>query len=270
MPEGHTLHRIATEIESRFARRTVGVSSPQGRFADSARRLDGSVLRGAEAAGKHVFVEFDGEQIVHVHLGLIGSFVVSRGAAPPPRGAVRLRIATSRAYADLRGPITCALIGPGEREAVVGRLGPDPLRENADADRAWHRIARSRAPIAALLMQQDVVAGVGNVYRAEVLFRHRVPPHTPGNALTRACWTALWEDLVELMRAGVATGRIDTVRTAHTPEVMGREPRVDDHGGEVYVYRRAGLPCWVCGHEVRTEVLAGRNLFWCPHCQHAA
>jgi endonuclease-8 len=77
----------------------------------------------------------------------------------------------------------------------------------------------------------------------------------------------MWADLVELMEYGVRTGRIDTVRPEHTPEAMGRPPRRDDHGGEVYVYRRTGMPCWVCGTTVRTDVLEGRNLFWCPSCQ---
>jgi endonuclease-8 len=77
----------------------------------------------------------------------------------------------------------------------------------------------------------------------------------------------MWEDLVALMAEGVRTGRIDTVRPEHTPEAMGRPPRVDDHGGEVYVYRRTGQPCHVCGAPVRTEELLGRNLFWCPRCQ---
>lgn len=267
MPEGHTLHRLATEIEARFARHRVGVTSPQGRFAEGAALVDGAILRRAEAAGKHLLMEFSGQRIVHVHLGLIGSFVVSPGSAPAPRAAVRLRLTTRRAYADLRGPTTCELIGPGERAALVARLGPDPLRDDADPELAWRRISRSRVPIAALLMQQEVLAGVGNVYRAEVLFRHRIPPHTPGKAISQECWLLVWKDLVELMHQGVASGRIDTVREEHTPEAMGRGPRVDDHGGEVYVYRRAGLPCWVCGDEVRVEVLAGRNLFWCPSCQ---
>lgn len=78
---------------------------------------------------------------------------------------------------------------------------------------------------------------------------------------------AMWEDLVELMAYGVRTGTIDTVRPEHTPEAMERAPREDDHGGEVYVYRRTGQACHVCGATVRTEVLAGRNLFWCPRCQ---
>jgi len=267
MPEGHTLHRLAGEIGATFGRRRVRVSSPQGRFSDAATLLDRATLRGAEAAGKHLFVEFSGQRYVHVHLGLIGSFVLGTGTAPEPRGAVRLRFATRSSYADLRGPTVCELIGPGERAAVLDRLGPDPLREDADPEQAWRRIGRSRAPIAALLMQQEVLAGVGNVYRAELLFRHGIDPQTPGCRLDRQRWLLMWDDLVQLMRAGVASGRIDTVRCAHTPEAMGREPRVDDHGGEVYVYRRAGMPCWVCGEEVRTEVLAGRNLFWCPTCQ---
>ena len=77
----------------------------------------------------------------------------------------------------------------------------------------------------------------------------------------------MWDDLVALMEYGVLTGRIDTVRPEHEPEAMGRPPRVDDHGGEVYVYRRHGQPCLVCGSTVRTKILEGRNLFWCPTCQ---
>jgi len=105
------------------------------------------------------------------------------------------------------------------------------------------------------------------VYRAEVLFRHRLHPLRPGSTVRRGQFQAVWEDLVELMAYGVHTGRIDTVRAEHTPEAMGRPPRRDDHGGEVYVYRRDGRPCHVCGGLVRTQVLAGRNLFWCPRCQ---
>ncbi len=89
----------------------------------------------------------------------------------------------------------------------------------------------------------------------------------PGRTLRVSQWQAMWADLVELMHEGVRTGRIDTVRPEHTPEAMGREPRRDDHGGEVYVYRRDGRPCHVCGASVRTTELASRNLFWCPRCQ---
>ena len=269
MPEGHTLHRLAGELSTVFGGHLVQVGSPQGRFAESAARLDGARLVDAEAWGKQLFVRFEDERFVHVHLGLYGTFEVRDGVPeiPLPIGQVRLRLARPGAYGDLRGATTCALVTAAERAAVVAKAGPDPLRADADPDRAWARISRSSAPIGTLLMDQTVLAGVGNVYRAEVLFRHRIHPLRPGRTLRVSQWHAIWDDLVVLMTAGVATGRIDTVRPEHTPEAMGRAPRVDDHGGEVYVYRRTGQPCHVCGGPVRTEVLGGRNLFWCPRCQ---
>ena len=114
---------------------------------------------------------------------------------------------------------------------------------------------------------QAVIAGVGNVYRAEVLFRHNIHPLLPGKSLDRPQWMSIWDDLVGLMRYGVRTGRIDTVRDEHLPEAMGRAARRDRHGGEVYVYRRAAQPCLVCGTEIAAQVLAGRKLYWCPICQ---
>jgi endonuclease-8 len=276
MPEGHTLRRLADELAAAFAGRTVRVSSPQGRFAADAEQVDGSRLLGADSAGKHLFVELDGERFIHVHLGLIGSFDVHAGVeeVPDPVGQVRLRLVTTVAddprgtsYADLRGAILCDLVGPDRRDEILGRLGPDPLRADADPDLAWRRISRSNRSIGDLLMDQKVLAGVGNVYRAEVLFRHRIHPLRPGNTLRVSQWRAIWADLVGLMGEGVRTGRIDTVRPEHTPEAMGRPAREDDHGGEVYVYRRNGQPCHVCGTTVRTAVLAGRNSFWCPRCQ---
>lgn len=275
MPEGHTLHRLARDLRDTFAGRRVRVSSPQGRFEDSAALLDGHVLEDAESWGKHLFVAFQDERLVHVHLGLYGTFAVhpSVEEVPPPVGQVRLRLvaqdARGASYADLRGATACDLITHEQRDAVVGRLGPDPLRRGQDPDRAWERIRRSRAPIGGLLMDQSVLAGVGNVYRAEVLFRHRTHPLRPGNTLQVGRWRAMWADLVDLLAEGVRTGRIDTVRPEHTPEAMGRPARRDDHGGEVYVYRRTGQSCHVCGAVVRTAVLQQRNLFWCPRCQPA-
>jgi endonuclease-8 len=274
VPEGHTLHRLAAALTERFGGRTVAVSSPQGRFADSAALVSGSEARGAEAWGKHLFLGFVGERFVHVHLGLYGRFDVHDGPAPAPVGQVRMRVEAAddadgrgAAYADLRGATACELVTAEGRDGILDRLGPDPLRCDADPERAWARVSRSRTPIGALLMDQKVLAGVGNVYRAEVLFRHRMHPLRPGNTLRRGQFRALWDDLAGLMREGVASGSIDTVRPEHTPEAMGREPRRDDHGGEVYVYRRHDRPCHVCGSTVRTEELAGRNLFWCPKCQ---
>ncbi|HEY1133573.1 MAG TPA: DNA-formamidopyrimidine glycosylase family protein [Nocardioides sp.] len=274
MPEGHTLHRLAGALDEAFAGRVVRVSSPQGRFAAEAAALDGATFEGAEAWGKHVFCDLGADRYVHVHLGLYGKHDVTHGDAPPPVGQVRMRLVAGgdgrpTTYADLRGATACELVTGAGRAAIVDRLGPDPLRSDAEPERAWARIARSRTAIGALLMDQKVLAGVGNVYRAEVLFRHRLDPYRPGTSLRRRQYDAVWADLVDLMRDGVRTGRIDTVRPEHTPEAMGREPRRDDHGGEVYVYRRTGQPCLVCGTAVRTAELVARNLFWCPRCQRA-
>lgn len=271
MPEGHTIHRLAQDYALRFGGRAVALSSPQGRFADTAALLDGTDLVGAEAHGKHLFLEFPGERWIHVHLGLAGAvrfgdFALG-GEAGPVVGVVRLRMVGEEGWADLRGPNTCELLTRTEKDKLHARLGPDPLRPDADPEAAWTRIARSTKPIAELLMDQKVLAGVGNVYRAEALFRAGLDPYREGKAVARAAWDGIWSDLVELMADGVRVNRIDTVRPEHTPEAMGRPPRKDDHGGEVYVYRRTGMPCLVCDTEVRIAELAGRNLFWCPKCQ---
>lgn len=269
MPEGHTLHRLALDLTEAFAGTAVQVGSPQGRFETEASQLHGSTVESVESWGKQLFIEFTGERYVHIHLGLYGKLAISSydGELPPAVGQVRLRLANGGRLADLRGATACDLWTRAQLEHCVAKLGPDPLRADADPDLAWAKIQSSARSIAALLMDQKVLAGVGNVYRAEVLFRHRLDPMSPGRSLRKSQWQALWDDLVALMRIGVERNRIDTVADEHLPEVMGRPPRNDDHGGEVYVYRRAGLACHVCGHDIRTSVLEARNLFWCPGCQ---
>lgn len=273
MPEGHTLFRLARTLDEHFAGRVVSVTSPQGRFAESAALLGGTRLETAESYGKHLFVDFDHDRSVHVHLGLYGTFAVRDGEVPEPRGQVRMRLVAPAqgdrppSYADLRGATACELITEEQRRALLERLGPDPLRADADWERAWARVSRSRAPVGGLLMDQSVLAGVGNVYRAEVLFRHRLDPMRPGTSLRRATFEQLWNDLVVLMADGVRRGRIDTVHVPGDPALVGRVPDAATHGSPVFVYRRQGEPCFVCGTRVRTELLAGRNLFWCPRCQ---
>jgi len=274
VPEGHTIHRLAREHKQLFGGEPVAASSPQGRFADGAVLLDGQPLTGTDAHGKHLFHRYGGDDSgggnwLHVHLGLYGDFRTGAAPVPVPVGQIRLRLVGERHWAELRGPTVCEVITDAEKDALHARLGPDPLRDDADPAAAWARISRSRTAIGRLLMDQEVIAGVGNVYRAEVLFRHGIDPRLPGRELDRASWQSIWDDLVALMREGVRVGRIDTVRPEHTPEAMGRPPRVDDHGGEVYVYRRHGQPCLLCGDEVRIEVVAARNLYWCPTCQPA-
>ncbi len=267
MPEGHVVHRQARRINRTFKGRELAVSSPQGRFAEGAALLDGSTITKADALGKHLLVDFGAERTLHVHLGLYGKWQFGKGMAPPPVGQVRLRLESEDAYADLRGPTACEVLTPPEVSALAQRIGPDPIRKDADRERAWRRVSRSRAPIGTLLMDQSAFAGVGNIYRAEALYRAGIDPYRPGRDVSRAEFNVMWDDLVELMRDGVRRGRIDTVREEHTPKAMGRPRRRDRHGGEVYVYRREGRDCLVCGDEVAWADMAGRNLYWCPTCQ---
>lgn len=269
MPEGHVLHRLARQLNTEFGGREVEVTSPQGRFAEEAQLIDGSVLTSAHAHGKHLFISFATEQrdtwVVYIHLGLIGSLRFE--PAEEEWGQMRLHISNGIVAANLRGPQACLLLRQGEADAIEDKSGFDPIVEKEPPEALFERVSRSRRTIGSQLMDQKLFAGVGNIYRAEVLFRQGVHPALPGNQLSRSEFDAVWTDLAELMDYGVEHGRIDTVRPEHTPEAMGRPPRKDDHGGEVYVYRRAGDPCYLCGTPIEMKVVEGRKLYWCSRCQ---
>ena len=267
MPEGNVIHYQARRLSRGFRRKEVAVDSPQGRFADGAALVNGRTLRSAEAFGKHLLLDFGAQQWVHVHLGLFGKWRIGRGEAPEPRGLIRMRLQSETTYAELRGPTACEVLDSAEREALLRRIGPDPIRVDAEPDRAWLRVNRSAQPIGALLMDQRVFAGVGNMYRAEVRFRLGMRPYREGRAVGRSDFDVMWSDLVELMTAGTKRGRIDTVRIEHSPEAMGRPARKDRHGGEVYVYRRESMPCILCGTGIAMADMQGRKLYWCPACQ---
>jgi endonuclease-8 len=272
MPEGHTLFALARDLDAAYRGTQPSATSPQGRFAAGAALIDGRTFLHATSWGKHLFAEFEGDAWLHVHLGLIGTFTIDQHqyvGEVPVVGQVRLRLATEDHVADLRGPNLCAVITPEQVEAVTSRLGPDPLRPEPDPELAWRRISRSGKSVAELLMDQSVLAGVGNVYRSEVLSRKRVDPFRPGRELRRSTWDAIWLDLVDLLPLGVATGNIVTVQEqvdeVRSRIAVGLVDRLTERRS--YVYKRQGEPCLVCGSRIRTMVVAGRNLFWCGRCQ---
>ena len=282
MPEGHVIHRLATELNETFGGAPVHLSSPQGRFTSEVTEILKSDGDGhevpfdhAEAWGKHLFIHFGTREnpsphTIHIHLGLIGTFTFE--PVDEPRGQVRLRIDNGSVAADLRGPQWCRVIGPVDVDESVGKLGVDPIRpdEGLNHEKLQTTLAKTRRsakPIGALLMDQSLYAGVGSIYRTEALFRAGVHPLIPGKEVPADQLDEIYADMVDLMRDGVRIGRIDTVRADHTPEAMNREPRADDHGGEVYVYRRTGQPCHICGTPVSLFDLAGRKTYACPTCQ---
>lgn len=263
MPEGHTIHRLAREHNAILRGRALRLASPQGRFAAEAAALDGRPLLRVRPYGKHLFYEFEPGDVVHVHLGIYGKFETHPAPAPAPRGAVRLRMAAREHTVDLRGPTVCALVGTAERDAILDRLGPDPLDPKADPGRLWRKLARRETPIGAVLLDQSAIAGVGNVYRAEALYLLGISPHRPANTLSRNEFDALWATLVRLMRTGVRLNRIVTTEPADRDRRSGRPSDADRH----YLWRRTDLPCRRCGEPIRTGVLGARNAYWCPVCQ---
>lgn len=263
MPEGHTVHRAARLQFELLGGRCVRADSPQGRFFEGAAELDGLRLNAIDAYGKHLLYAFDGPRWLHVHLGLFGKFRLGSGAPPAPRGAVRLRLTAEPGWIALSGPTACEIIDAAARKRLLARIGPDPLRADARPGRAIARILRSSAPFAALLMDQSVIGGIGNVYRAELAFRARIAPGTPGRALDRATVLRVWRDARVLLRDGERSGRIVTTRAADRPHPTGAVRS----GERYYVYHRTGRPCLVCTTPVLSAPLAGRTVYFCPHCQ---
>ncbi|TFV81945.1 Fpg/Nei family DNA glycosylase [Microbacterium sp. dk485] len=331
MPEGHSVHRIARQFDRNFVGRVVAASSPQGRFAEGAEVISGRAATSVRAVGKQMFLEFEDDLWLRVHLGLYGAWdfageilvdptiasangrmgqtnqrgtdvgddpildaagensLSSIGAPrkargrvrmseqttglqeelewpPPVVGQVRLRLLTDVTCADLRGPTACVLQTPDEVAATIAKLGPDPLVDGAEAgeERFVAAVRRRATAIGLLLMDQSVVSGIGNVYRAELLFRARLNPHTPGRDVPEELVRGLWRDWARLLTIGVDTGQMMTMDDLD-PDAYRRAmaSRDDRH----WVYHRAGLPCRVCGTEIVVEEAAGRNLYWCPSCQ---
>lgn len=185
---------------------------------------------------------------------------------PAPRGAVRLRLLTEHGSADLSGPNQCAIKTGEEVAAVVGRLGPDPLRNApGDRERFIELVRARRSPVGALVMNQSVAAGPGNIYRAESLFRAGIHPYRVGARVGVGRLADLWDDLVSLMGDGLTRGTIRTI----SPELAPAEPLPGDpEASRFAVYHRQGRTCLRCGATVREAEMQGRRLFWCPGCQH--
>jgi endonuclease-8 len=338
MPEGHSVHRIARQFSLHFVGKKIAVSSPQGRFAGDAKKIDGHVMVDARAVGKQMFLEFDNGLWLRVHLGIYGAWdfagditadattasaggrmgqtgmkgtgsdgskpsapdlgaavrdsrgedsLRSMGAPrlprlrmseqeklspdfetfpPEPIGAVRVRLLTEDTVADLRGPTACEVITPAEVQADIDKLGPDPLIDSPKKgeDRFVAAVLKKSTPIGLLLMDQSVVSGIGNVYRAELLFRARLDPHIPGKNVPEATVRALWKDWTKLLKIGVKTGQMLTMdglsKKKYDAALANREDR---H----WVYHRTGEPCRVCGTPIVMEMAAGRKLYYCPKDQ---
>lgn len=263
MPEGHTIHRAARLQTKRFGGKTLRVWSPQGRFAQEASELDGKRLERVEAMGKHLLYRWRGAPTLHVHLGLFGRFRIGPDVEPSPNA--RVAWSSDTHLLALSGPTVCEFIDPDAERELAERLGPDPLApQQDDAQRLAAALGRSTIPIGAAMLDQTVMAGVGNVYRAEILFLAGIDPSTPSKALARDDVEAIWKLTVEQLTLGERLGRIVTV----DPEEVGVPgPNKVPRGERTYVYKRAGASCRRCGSGIRSTELGSRSIWWCPSCQ---
>jgi endonuclease VIII len=296
MPEGNEIHRWAERHAAAFAGKTVRADGPQGRFAD-VDVIDGRKLERVMAVGKHLGYDFGRDRILHVHLGLQGDFTEGSGPLPDVKGALRLRMWNGAAvkkpaepgeykrhawyseddgtghiepekiaWVELRGPMDCSIYTQKKWDVLRERLGPDPLGNDSkwdDPERMIARVKKSRKTIGELLMDQGAFAGVGNILRAEVLFRARLSPFAAGKDVPEKTLRAMWKDLVPLMKAAMIDRRIVTTLPKDRPHKNGAVLKEEAH----YVYRRSGLSCFVSDTIVKKQEMAGRNLFWCPTCQ---
>lgn len=262
MPEGHSVQRTANEFNEHFQGKKLKVDSPQGRFTSEAKLINNRVLLEARAIGKQLFLHFDNGLTCRIHLGIYGKWRFVAGVDKDLTGQVRARFFTKDFLADLRGPTVCEVIDSETVKQVEKRLGPDPTNPDprkTELARFIDRIQNSKSAIGLLLMNQDVVSGIGNVYRAELLFRAGISPHVPGNELTEDQIKLLWLDAVKLMKVGVKTGYMIT-----RDELAKKNPKKADRN---YVYKREGQKCLRCGGLVVIELMASRKLYWCPGCQ---
>lgn len=312
MPEGHSVHRIARQFARSFTGPPVNVSSPQGRFAAGAARLDGHAIVQARAVGKQMFLEFDHHLWLRVHLGMYGAWdfagdiavgaisPAERGGRvaganedspwsigaprrtrlrmaeserlqpevdvwpPEPIGQVRVRLLTPVAVADLRGPTVCEVQTIEEVDATIAKLGPDPLVDPDGEQRFVDNVRKRNVAIGQLLMDQEVVAGIGNVYRAELLFRARLDPYRPGKDVPADVARALWRDWTYLLGVGVETGQMFTMDGLEGDDLERAKASRDDRH---WVYHRTGEPCRVCGTPIAMAEMVGRRLYWCPKDQ---
>ncbi len=298
MPEGNEVHRWAERHNAAFAGRSLNVLPGPGHRFHDAHRVDGKKLKQVHAVGKHLGYEFSDDLMLHVHLGRFGDWTEGCGSLPEPKGALRAvlqRAGSGRAarrvegqshnlrcqaddgtqpfpaeeveWCELRGPTDCSIYDRARWDALLERLGPDPLGEDPrghdDPKLYVDAVVKGRKPIAELLMDQEVLSGVGNIYRAELLFRHGVNPFTPGVEMAPKVLRAIWKDSIPLLRAGMVDRRIVCTKPLDRPSRKNPAPRGEEH----YTYRRHNKLCFVCGTTILHRDLAGRTLYWCPVCQ---
>jgi endonuclease-8 len=257
MPEGHTIHRAAREHNKIFGGHSLTVTSPQGRFANGAACIDGQKCTRVEAIGKHLIYHFEDGSMLHIHLGLFGRIRKHKLPLRKARGAVRIRLVSATHAIDISGPTICETLDQPGLLSLEQRIGPDVLRFDADPSRAYEKIKKSRSAIGRLIVDQSVMAGIGNIYRTEILWRQRVHPLTPGRDLGSATLERIWLDARNLLEIGVKRNAIITVDSAKRSKGRYQE--------NTNIFGKAACPS--CDGAVSKLEISGRRVYLCDNCQ---
>ena len=270
MPEGDTLFRAAAGLRPHLVGRPVTaarVRQPGPAIA----KVVGSTVTAVESQGKNLLIRFDNGLEVRTHLRMNGSWHRYRPGEPWKRAASRARLVL-----EVPGSVAVCFDAPVVElfeqrveplHGALSRLGPDLLDDAFDPDEALRRLRspeRADLTIAEALLDQRALAGIGNVYKSEVLFIERVDPFARVRDLDEATLGRLVATAQRLLRVNVdprtAPGRVDRITTTNDPAA----------DGPVYVYGRRGRPCRRCGTAIRSRQQGTelpRITYWCPRCQ---
>ena len=245
MPEGDTLHRVAFQISRQIGGRRAEAARARPELTRAA-ELAGQCLDTAQARGKHLLLDFDGGLSVHSHLGMTGSWHIyprgERWRKPAQRAALALRFDSYDLVCFSPKLIEVDTTGRIRRNRFVEGLGPDLLAEHFDAAEALARLRRhAHLPIGEALMDQRLVAGIGNVYKSEILFMSRLDPFRPVSSYDDATLAACLDLARRFLRRNLEGRR--------------RKFRGSTHGERLWAYRRRGMPCLACATPDRKSVV---------------
>ena len=170
---------------------------------------------------------------------------------------MRVRLIGKTHAVDINGPTICRVLDSNAVTTLINRIGPDVLRSDSNPELAFAKITKSKAPIGQLIMDQSVMAGIGNIYRSEILWRQSVHPETPGREINRETFDQLWDEAKALLKIGVKHNSIITVDTAQPSKTRYKE--------RVNIFAKDRCPS--CKNEIRCLEISGRRAFVCDICQ---
>ncbi len=270
LPEVETVRRrLGPVLEGATIARVEIVDSRLTRPVDPAFVADGLVgerIAAVERRGKYLLWRLDSGRTLVVHLRMTGSLRHAPVGELPEdayrRATLELDTGAEVGYRDVRRFGTWELLDEGHlRPYLAARLGPEPLAPSFTAARLARLVEGRRAPIKAFLLDQRRIAGIGNIYADEALWRARIHPRRPAGELEADEIARLHRAIRAALRRGVEL-QGSTLRDYVTPDgASGRMQR------EFHVYGRLGEPCDRCGHPIERTVVSGRGTWFCPHCQ---